>query len=284
MNRQKEVTCMTTTKRNGKRLTAAALVAALGATLAAASLGWAAASARPTNLDPPTISGKAEVGQTLSATTGRWSNNPVDFAYEWRRCDANGGSCSTISGANTKDYALKTVDRENTLRVRVTAQNPDGTATATSVPTGVVAAAATPPTTPAPGGGCGSGSSVSASNLAPPERLSIDRQEVQPGTIGRSVSNVTVRFRVSACNGKPVEGAMVYVTAVPYNQFSVPNEVQTGADGFAQLQLNRLRGYPATPNQRLLVMFVRARKSGENVLGGVSTRRLVSFRVNLAAG
>jgi len=278
---------MTSTKRRS-RLTAAVLIAAVGATLAAASLGWAASSARPTNLDPPTVTGKAEVGQTLTTSTGRWSNNPTDFTYEWRRCDSNGGSCSTISGANTKDYVLKTVDKDNTLRARVTAVNSDGNATSTSVPTQVIAAASTTTTptttTPSGGSGCGSGNNVPVSNLAAPERLSIDRQTLQPGVVGRATSELTVRVRVSACNGKPVQGAMVYVAAVPFNQFSTPAEVQTDADGFAQLRMVRQAGYPAATKQQLLVLFVRARKAGESTLGGISTRRLISFRVNLNQG
>ena len=89
-----------------------------------------------------------------------------------------------------------------------------------------------------------------------------------------------MRFHVS-CKGKSVQGALVYVTAVPYNQFAIPAEQQTGSDGWAQLTMNRANAFPAAKSQQLLVMFVRARKAGEDLLGGISARRLVSFKVNL---
>jgi hypothetical protein len=91
---------------------------------------------------------------------------------------------------------------------------------------------------------------------------------------------VTVRFHVSACGGRPVQGALVYATAVPFNQFSSAEQT-TGADGWASLTLNRQADYPASQKQQLLVMFARARKPGETALGGISTRRLVSFPVDL---
>ena len=90
-----------------------------------------------------------------------------------------------------------------------------------------------------------------------------------------STDMIVARYPVTACEGKPVQGALVYVTAVPYNMFSVPPEATTGADGWAELRMNRKRGFPATPRQQLLVMFVRARGPGGNLLGGISTRRLV---------
>ncbi len=98
--------------------------------------------------------------------------------------------------------------------------------------------------------------------------------------VGRSSQTVTVRAHVS-CNGKPVQGALVLAEAVPFNQYTRPTEAATGADGWAQLTMTQLSGFPAAGRQQLLVVFFRARKSGENLLGGVSTRRLVSFPVDL---
>jgi hypothetical protein len=147
------------------------------------------------------------------------------------------------------------------------------------VPTAVIREAPAPPPPPA-ANPCDKSPPV-ASEVKPPERLLISSQQVSPSVVVGSTSTIVARFRVAACNGKPVQGALVYATAVPYNMFSVPPEATTGADGWAELRLSREPGFPATPRQQLLVMFVRARAPGGDLLGGISTRRLVSFPVNL---
>ena len=268
-------------KRTTRRLTplvALAIASGLvGVILGGTGTGVAASTARPTNQSPPTITGTPQAGSTLTAREGTWTGNPTDYDYAWRRCDADGGSCSLISGATEKTYVLKQVDQGNTLRVGVTAQNADGRTTATSVPSAVIREAPTPPSTT----GCARTGTIPVAELGPPERLNVAGQQISPSVVGRSTEEIVMRYRVTACNSKPVQGALVYVTAVPYNQFSIPPEATTGSDGWAELRLNRLRGYPASNKQQLLVAFVRARKQGENVLGGISTRRLVSFPVDL---
>jgi hypothetical protein len=223
------------------------------------------------------VSGTPEVAQRLTGTRGDWSGNPTDFNYRWQRCDRNGGSCANISGATRATYTLTTADVGNTLRFRVEAVNADGRTLASSVPTTVIRAAPTPP--PAPSG-CAANAPLQVTNLSAPERLSLDQYTSSPSIVGRSTETVTVRFHVS-CKGKPVQGALVYAAAVPFNQFTVPAEQPTGADGWAQLTMTQLSGYPAARRQQLLVVFARARKPGENALGGISTRRLVSFPVDL---
>lgn len=260
----------------------------MGTTLAlAASLGvgtGAAASAvAPQNTSPPTISGTPQEGKKLVGRRGTWNGSPSKYEDHFQRCDAEGGSCANISGATdgAAGYVLKKVDVGNTIRFRVIATNADGSTTATSVPTAVIKAADVPPPPPTPvANGCGkvSNGRIPVAAVTSPARLLIDQAQVSPSTVTFGTTSVTARFHVVAC-GASVQGALVYVTAVPYNQFSIPNEQPTDTDGWATLQMNKLGGFPATQNQQLLVMFVRARKSGEPLLGGISNRRLVSFRV-----
>ena len=255
---------------------AASMLVVLAAVAGRAEIADSAPQAAPANQSPPTISGTPEEGKTLTASTGRWTGTePISYAYSWRRCDENGGSCAAIGGANERTYVPKKVDVGNTLRVRVTATNRDGSTAATSVPTAVIRAAAAPAPT-----GCNGNAPIQIANVALPERLNIDASTISPTVVGRSTQSVTLRFHVS-CRGKAVQGALVYAPAVPFNQFTDPAEVATGADGWAQVTVSQLSGFPAARSQQLLVVFARARKAGEDLLGGVSTRRLVSFPVDL---
>ena len=90
---------------------------------------------------PPVISGIAQDGQTLSASTGTWTGaSTTSYAYQWERCDTNGANCTQLAGAWTSTYTVGPADVGSTLEVMVTATADSGSASATSSPSGVVAA------------------------------------------------------------------------------------------------------------------------------------------------
>jgi hypothetical protein len=103
--------------------------------------------APPANSSPPVISGNAMVGQTLSASTGSWSENPTGYSYQWQRCSAEGEECETITGATNSGYLLAGADAGATIRAQVSASNASGSsAPATSSQTAVIAPGTSAPT------------------------------------------------------------------------------------------------------------------------------------------
>ena len=101
-------------------------------------------SGAPANTALPTISGTAQVGDTLTASTGTWTNSPTSYSYQW-----NAGG-TAISGATSSTYTLISGEVGNTITVTVTATNSSGSTSATSSAVGPVTASGAPVNTALP--------------------------------------------------------------------------------------------------------------------------------------
>ena len=156
------------------------------------------------------------------------------------------------------------------LRVLVTAKNTSGASMAPTQPTAAVVH-------PAGATRLADGRySIPATSVKEPYRLVISGVEFVPSVL-RSRQEFTGRFRVTDTRGYVVRDAIVLVTGVPLGWINAPQEVKTNVDGLATLQLQ--------PTTRLrlvrggsMVMFIRARREGDNLLAGISSRRLVRVR------
>lgn len=273
------------TGRRRRAAAAAGLLAAAAALLAAfVGTGAASSTARPRNVVKPTISGTRQVGQTLTGNRGIWTGTePITYAYQWVRCGPLGAGCVPIPGATGEQYTLVAADRGHSLRFVVTASNAEGSRTVRSNASGVVQdapgqpppppAPPPPPPPPPPPGAC-----VPIGSVSLPERLVVDRIRYTPSTIRSREEPLDARFHVVTTKGKCVSGALVYAVGVPFDRLSRGVETATGGDGWATIRFQIQPTFELRPGN-LVVIFVRARKAGENLLAGVSSRRLVSVRV-----
>jgi Bacterial Ig-like domain (group 3) len=87
----------------------------------------------------PSVSGTAQLGQTLTAVHGGWTNAPTGYTDEWWRC--TGGSCAS-TGISAPTYLLGLPDVGSTMEIVETASNLGGPSatTETSLPTPAVVA------------------------------------------------------------------------------------------------------------------------------------------------
>jgi hypothetical protein len=103
--------------------------------------GGSVSGTAPANSTPPTISGTAVEGQTLTVNAGAWTGStPINHGYQWRRCDSAGADCVDIAAATPATYALAAADVGHTIRVRETAANPYGSGSVDSGATAVIKA------------------------------------------------------------------------------------------------------------------------------------------------
>ena len=274
-------TCKPIVSATGTRYTVTS--ADIGQTLkigvtATNTAGSGTATSRPTDLvkatgsapaetTPPSISGTYKEANTLTVAPGAWSGSPSPtFTYQWQRCDATGGACVDLAGASSTTNPTVTADVGNTLRVKVTATNSHGATLATTPETPLIS--------PAKAGG---GNAISITQVSLPNLLVIDNEQFSSNPL-RSHNAFTVRFHVSDTRGFSIQGAMVYAIGLPYSWTGNAPEATTDSTGWATITMRPLAAMPLK-NGGALVIFVRARKPGDNLLGGVSTRRLVQVRI-----
>ena len=208
------------------------------------------------------------VGQELTANPGTWTNIPDRFTYQWQQCDPAGAACAAIAGATGSIFGVRSADLGRTLRVEVTAINPHGRTRKTSNATGVVRATPTG----------GAGTVVSIASISLPERLVISAVTFSPSAIHNRREVVTMRVRVTDTRARLVQGALVLAEGVPFGRVNTSAETTTDSTGIATITFRPTARLPIVRNTAVQ-FFLRARKAGENVLAGVSTRRLVQVRV-----
>lgn len=234
----------------------------------------------PRNTFLPSISGTAALGRTLFSSVGVWTGTrPLTYTYQWLRCDADGSSCEFVSAATIAQYTPTTADVGQRLRVRVTARNGLGTAAATSSASAQVLSSAATPSTPsvslpqravrlADGD-----VSIPVASVSLPERLVVGDVAFRPGTVRSRERPFQLRVRVVDTRGYAVRDALVFARSTPLVTHS-DGEVRSGRDGWAVIRLTPRADFPLRTGHSVQ-FWIRVRKQGEDVLAGVSNRRLV---------
>ena len=122
-------------------------------TLTSAATVEVAARANSLSTGAPTITGTAQVGETLSVSTSDIADadglTNVSYSYQWVRSDS--GTDTDIAGKTASAYELDSADEGKTIKVRVTFTDDwDTQETVTSAATGTVAPRPNSPATGAP--------------------------------------------------------------------------------------------------------------------------------------
>jgi hypothetical protein len=241
--------------------------------IAASSSGAGA----PVNRTEPRISGTAQAGRTLTATSGSWTGTtPIAYSYQWVRCPTDGGrgdgsNCATIGGATRSTYVLTSADVGLRMRVKVTARNSVGSRTAASNPTAIVQPSAASGIITLPSGE----RSIPVTSVPADQRLVVDRVTFTPNPVRSRTAPITVRVRVKDTRGFVVRDAQVFLRSTPLVTTTVGNRGRTATDGWIAYTVQPQRDFPALNPSYNVQFFVKAYRAGDPPLAGVAAYRLV---------
>lgn len=95
----------------------------------------------PTIVSSPTITGRDEIGQSLTASSGTWGGStPINYSYQWQTSTDGGNTWANENepDATTNAHVVVSEDVGSILRIIVAATNPGGSTFAYSVFTQII--------------------------------------------------------------------------------------------------------------------------------------------------
>lgn len=209
------------------------------------------------NLAVPTLSGTPQVGQTLRATSGSWSEPDVTASLEWLR------DGTAVPGATSSSYVLTDQDVGARMAVRATGSKPgfaDGVAE--SVPTGPVTLAPSPqpPQPPQPPQEPRELKATAAPKITGKIRLG-KKLRATPGEWDAAAVRVSYQWLRA---GKPIKGATKRRYTIKKKDVGKRLTVRVTAraaghhDGVATVRTKKIKR--AKPNVKVKAKNVKARK------------------------
>jgi hypothetical protein len=117
---------------------------------------------------------------------------------------------------------------------------------------------------------------VPVTSVSLPNRLVISAFASTP--IRNRTDAITMKIRVSDTRGRLVSGALVLASGIPFGRVTTAPEATTDSNGIATISVRATVRLPLRRGTAVQ-FFLRARKAGDDILAGVSSRRLVQVQV-----
>ena len=124
-------------------------------------------------------------------------------------------------------------------------------------------------------------SSIPSSSVLKPHRLVIKQVVFKPTIVRSSRNPITIRFRVLASRGMVVRNAAVWMRTLPLQVVTTVKAKRTSMTGWVTFTVRPTNVLKLKKGGRVNI-FVRASTPGQPIIGGTSTRRIVSLRTAAA--